>query len=183
MEFGFTRFFNDKGKNLLVRLNHCKADNMLDLQSCSDSSYISESGQSIPLTSRRETLWFVASLRTEGWAARQPPEERSPSRLCVNFWESDSTPWLRYHTSRKNKQTYNPSAKTTWVYHLFPRTLLLGHCTFRWCVTGGLGSFCSCVRQRSPACGPSSESSADGSGSALLSSAQCACQRTGFILL
>lgn len=97
----FFFFWNDEGNNnLLIQLNNYKPDQP-DLQNCSDISW---GGHSIPLTSRRETPWFAASLRTEGWAAQQPAEERSPSRLCVNFWESDSTPWLRYHTSRKKKQ-------------------------------------------------------------------------------
>lgn len=75
---------------------------------------------SIPLTSRRGTRWLVAS---RGSAARRLAEERSPRRFCVNFCESDSTPWLRFTPPETHTKNNNPSVKTTQVHHLLP-----GHC-------------------------------------------------------
>lgn len=94
---------------------------MLDSEHRGDSWCLSWSGQNLPRTSRRGTRWLVAALQAAERAARRPAEERS---LCVNVWESDSTPWLRNHTSTKQKKkpttpqrrlhrfTVNPRAKT-----------------------------------------------------------------------
>lgn len=89
-------------------------DHMPDFTAAVPALTCQKSGHSIPLTSRWETLWFVASLQRENWAAQQPAEERSPSRRFVSICHSDSSPWLSYHTSRgeeKKKKKKNPLCK------------------------------------------------------------------------
>lgn len=138
------------------------------------------SGHSIPLTSRWETLWFAASPRTAARAAQPPAGERSSGRLFLNLWKSDSAPWLRKPITPPGKTTEKAPQRRLHGFTIYARDVCLLaiarsgiNCAL---LLGGVCSWCS-VRQRSPACGPGSGSSADCISSARLFSAQCAAAR------
>lgn len=133
------------------------------MRSSNSESSGSPSGHSIPLTSRRETRWLDASLRTEGWAALRSAEERNTSHRCVNLQESRSSPWLQHwHTVgsicvclRRKLQPSMPAGATS--------------CSLRATLRV---AFCHSVRERSPACGPRKGKCRLHISSARLSSAQ-----------